>query len=435
MSIRLALWLLLAWPWLTHASPEYWLETRLEPGNEVTVGSTATLEIDVLVDTWFVEPPRFEAWTLEGARITFDGSQGRNLHRSRDGKPYYGLTFSYQIVPTRAGEFQIPSLTLNLKAGRAEGSTSLQTEPVRFESKLPAALAGRGPTLMASSVEAIQSVLPEPSRLAVGAVLTREVTLKAMGARTITFPAPAIPDPNGAKGERKPPVITDLTNERGQAVGAQRIDAITYVAESPGKLTLPSFSVTWWDTTTGKLTETLIPATEVMVQPSPRASSPFATESKLATLQRRVDGQLPAWLWSAVALALVWCARKPLLQGFRKLHRCLQKMKARWQSSRLHLRYRAQRLLNNNPPDLIGLYRLQARNRRSERLLPDIDQDLAPRKREEIKRGLSECFGENPAPARGQRRLRRVIGALAKRPGPLRGKPQRRVLPPLNEAD
>ncbi|MDX1755224.1 MAG: BatD family protein [Marinobacter sp.] len=417
------------------ASTDYWTEARITPAPSVTVGSAATLEIDVLVNTWFVEPPRFENWTLEGARVTYEGSQGRNLHETRDGKPYFGLTFSYQIVPTRAGKFEIPPLTLTMTPGLSDGPVSLSTEPVRFTSALPEALASRWPILMASSVEVRQTLQPESTELIAGALVIREVSIDATGAQTIRIPSIDIPGPEGVRGERKPPTVTTLTNERGQAVGARRLDAVGYIVDTPGNLTLPAFTLTWWDTTAGRLVETTVPAIEVAVKPATVAASPFPLHSKLAALQHRRDTPFPWWAWPALALLLAWLsglARRPAKTAFQMARVGRKRLWSTWLRSTVYLRYRARRRMNQSPPDLLGLYHLRSHCDGAHLLLPPNDDRLSPPNRSQLEQGLAECFGKTGRRATGKRTLKRMIRVFGKQMRGPRDRVRRGVLPPLN---
>lgn len=415
-------------------SPNYWMQMRLTPSEEVTIGSTVTLEVDVMADTWFKEPPRFSDLDLPGARVVFEGSKGRNLHITRDRRRYVGLTFSYRVVPATPGAFVIPALEVTLELGQTEQPVSLHTDPVRFVAILPEALAARGPTLMANQVNVTQQLKPNVRELAVGTPFVRELSVHAIGGEAMRMPPIELPNPTGLAGQRNSPKISALTNQRGQVIGAQRVDAVTYVADRPGSLTLPAKTLTWWNTASHQLVETTVPALELVIHPAPEVSQPFPVAEAIATMKPRFKGPLPLWggLLLIVLFGVVW--RKYFPGFWSKPLRWIKGSVCVGCFSPLYLRWRALCLLCRRRVDLLGIYRLQSHLRCSPHRRGAQELVAAAAYRQMLAQGLAAYYGLKPNRTLARRTLCISVFLLRKQAIDRVDSPSR-VLPPLNHRD
>src|SRR5690606_942079 len=94
-------------------------QVSIQPAGPLTVGATATLQIDVLTSTWFVQPPELPVLQLPGALVTAPTGHAELIRTTVDGVAYSGLRYAYQISPTQAGRLAIPALTITLHVGQA----------------------------------------------------------------------------------------------------------------------------------------------------------------------------------------------------------------------------------------------------------------------------------------------------------------------------
>ena len=89
-------------PLLAMAAPEARVQTRLVPGGDTVVGATVELQVDLLVDTWFTQPPVLPVIDLPGATVSAPSGEAQHLNQQHDGKTFFGLRYTYQITPQAA---------------------------------------------------------------------------------------------------------------------------------------------------------------------------------------------------------------------------------------------------------------------------------------------------------------------------------------------
>ena len=117
---------------------------RVTPDAVVTVGQPVTVEVEVLVPTFFSGAPRFPDLDVADALVIFN-DRGRNISERRSGRSWAGQSRSYTIYPQRAGTYEIPRIDVEVRysAGGADRtSATVSPQPVRFEATVPAAAEG-----------------------------------------------------------------------------------------------------------------------------------------------------------------------------------------------------------------------------------------------------------------------------------------------------
>ncbi|WP_449433147.1 hypothetical protein [Pseudomonas putida] len=243
---RLVCFLLICLPWLAQADPDVRIQSRLVPPTGALVGATVTLQVDLLVDSWFTAAPVLPQLQLPGAVVTPPNGEAQHLNQQIDGKPFFGLRFTWQITPQVAGTFSIPALNFGVQPGPGNMPVTLTSEPLIFSAE---ALAGAGdqPHLVAKKVQLTQAVQPSHAPLRVGDSIIRKLSLQAEGTQAMLMPAPAFVEIDGLKRYLQPPVVKALDDGRGGIVGGAREDSVTYVVERVGAITLPAVEVKWWD--------------------------------------------------------------------------------------------------------------------------------------------------------------------------------------------
>lgn len=157
-----------------------------------------------------------------------------------------------------------------------------------------------------------------------GDPVTLELDLRATGLTAAQLPdlSSLLSVPSGLKAYPDQPKLSD-SNQDGKLVGS-RDQAIALMADAPGRYTMPSLTVSWWDThdnrartaTLPARTLTILPAPGNTVAANPAPPAPAARPARTPAASRHapaVSAPKPAaarapsqWEWVSFGLAAVW---------------------------------------------------------------------------------------------------------------------------------
>ena len=244
------------------AEPEVRVQARLVPDTAIMAGATVSLEVDLLVDTWFTAPPELPMLQLPGAVVSPPGGEAQHLNERFDGKAFFGLRYTYQITPNVTQGFTIPALTFRVHPGQARAAQVVQSQPLSFEVKGPAGGSSEQ-RLVAQAVELSQAIERSHTPLRAGDSITRRLHIVARGGQAMLIPPPAFAEIKGLKRYVLTPSVTPLSDGRGGVLGGQREDSVTYVVSAAGHFQLPAIDVTWWDAASGESRTASVPALDV----------------------------------------------------------------------------------------------------------------------------------------------------------------------------
>ncbi|WP_100933464.1 BatD family protein, partial [Pseudomonas plecoglossicida] len=311
--IRCALFMLCCLTGFVHAAePEVRVQARLVPATPIMTGATVSLEVDLLVDTWFTDAPVLPALQLAGAVVTPPSGEAQHLNQRLDGKAFFGLRYRYQITPTTAQRFSIPALAFVVQPGQASAALTVHSQPLSFEAKGTASTAGEQ-RLVAQTLELTQSIEPSHSPLRAGDSITRRLHVVAPGAQAMLIPPPHFAQVDGLKRYVQTPSVTPLSDGRGGILGGQREDSVSYVANSAGHYRLPAIEVQWWDAATGEPHTASVPAVEVVAEAG-SYQAPFSLAEDLRALGQGTQVRIAShWLLLLVLLvlgAVAWGGRR-----------------------------------------------------------------------------------------------------------------------------
>lgn len=278
--------LLLAIASPARAAPTVLAESRMVPDGTLTVGSTARLEVDVLVDTWFTAEPQLPPLELPGALVMPPSTEATHLTVQRDGRTLFGLRFSYLITPEEAREYQLPALTIQVSPGQADAPVAVATRPLSFLSRLPPGAPAGQRLLVAQSVSVEQHVKRSRPTLQVGDSLTLQLVIEARGAQAMLIPPPAFGEVDGLRRYLRTPQVTPLDNGRGAFTGGRRVDTVSYVVDRPGDFQLPAIELPWWDATANQLRQASVPAVTFKAVANASYQAPFSVAEDLRQLGR-----------------------------------------------------------------------------------------------------------------------------------------------------
>ncbi|UVL91833.1 hypothetical protein [Pseudomonas sichuanensis] len=357
MKLLLTLWLLYL-PALA-ADPEVRVAQRLVPEGAIMVGGTVSLEIDLLVDTWFTDAPVLPALDLPGAVVSPPTGEAQHLNQDIDGKRFFGLRYSYRITPQAARHFDIPALAFQVQPGPASGPLTVSSQPLAFEAK-----GGSGNPDSAQPVAAqltfTQQVERSHTPLRAGDTVTRRLRIVAPGAQAMLLHAPELAEVAGLKRYVQTPGVKPLSDGRGGTLGGEREDTVTYVIGAAGRYQLPEITYQWRDATSGEVHQTQVPA--VALEAIAGAyQAPFSINDDLRAMGHQARLRFGGhWLLLVAAVlgagALAWGLRARWQALWQRLRRWQARRQQAWLDSPGYAWRQARAQCAAQPPKLDALY-------------------------------------------------------------------------------
>jgi hypothetical protein len=336
------------------------VESYLEPPGTTVVGETVLLQVDVLTDTWFSSAPQLPTLELANAIVSAPSSEARHLNVTRDGKPFFGLQFSYRITPTGAGNFIIAPMSISATPGQSDTQQTVATAPLDFRVEQPSGVAEGQRVLVARNLTITQEVTQSRDTLGLGDSVRREVRQTADGAEMMLLAASVFAEIEGLKRYVEQPQLKMLSDGRGNVTGGERLDIAHYIVERSGDFQLPVISVGWWDTGSRQLRSAELPA--VKLTASGKAfTSPFSVTEDLKSLGQHGQTSLVRHglalslggiiLGLMVYLGMPWARRgRQRFQQYRALRR------EQWIASPRYALRMIPEQLHADPPRLDALY-------------------------------------------------------------------------------
>ncbi|MEX5360438.1 hypothetical protein WCE03_01280 [Pseudomonas guariconensis] len=429
--------LVMLFPLLAQAAePQVKVRSQLLPAQKVLVGGTVVLQIDLLVDTWFNAAPRLPKLSLEGAVVSGPSGEATHLNEQIDGKAFFGLRLSYQIIPEQAGGYDIPPLAIEVQPGQSSGPLTVHSQALHFVASQPAG-SDQLQRLVASHVQFSQTLERSHTPLRVGDSVTRRLHVQAQAAQAMLIPPPEFAQIDGLKRYLQTPLVSELSDGRGGVSGGQREDAVTYVVTRTGRYQLPAIELQWWDAATAQPRTATVPALELEATGAATYQAPFSISDDLRALGQKAQVQVAGhWLLVLSALVLlagVGCFGRRWAVALRNRWRLWSELReqARLASADYAWRQVAGQL-SQDPPQLSALYVWYRRAtgcremRTASRPLP-----LA----------VSECllaffrsrYGSGPADPQATAEFAQVLPELRSAVDPpQRSSPDRHALKPLN---
>lgn len=374
----LLLMLLVCAPLLANAAPEVRVQSRLLPQAEVVVGGTLSMEVDLLVDTWFTAAPILAKLELPGALVTPPGGEAQHLNQTLDGKTFFGLRYTYQITPQTAQSFTIPALAFQVQPGQGSGLVTLNSQPLSFVAKAQAGT-GNQPHLVANALTISQTLQRSHEPLRVGDSVTRQVSIQAQGAQAMLIPPPAFAQVPGLKRYVQTPSVSALSDGRGGVSGGQREDSVTYVIGEEGKLSLPPITFTWWDASTGQARTASLQALDFEAVKG-SYNAPFSINDDLRALGHQAHVRLSGHAVLLVILllagaGLIYVARPWTHAALAAYQDWRQRRRAAWLASADYAWQLMRQQFSERPLQLSGLY-LWVRRSSGKRTLSAFSEQL-----------------------------------------------------------
>ncbi|QID16920.1 protein BatD [Nitrogeniibacter mangrovi] len=267
----------------------------------------------------------------------------------RGGRSYQVVTRTYLLFPQKSGTLQLAGPVLDAQVADSRGPLAgappgfgnlfgrnpfagmvatrpmrLHGDPISLEVRPRPAAATGTDWLPARSLTLSETWAPGSGPVHVGDPITRHVTLRAEGLTAAQLPDPGarMTPPDGVKAY--PDQAQQDTAVQGDQVVGTRRQAIAFIADHAGTVTLPAVHVPWWDTAADAPRDATLPARTLTVLPAAagapapppparRAATP--TPAAQAAPPHASTPPVPApagntdrWRVSAFALAALWLA-------------------------------------------------------------------------------------------------------------------------------
>jgi hypothetical protein len=264
----------------------------------------------------------------------------------RDGWTYQVITRRFVLFPLHSGRITLPGPVLNGEvlvrrpsaspwsgfpfggffSGMAQSARPIEVRGnpiVLAVRRRPAAAAGRY-WLPASTVTLTAHFSPRTMTVRVGDPLTVRLDLQAAGLTAAQLPdlSSRLTAPAGVAAY--PDQAKLINTQQDAGIVGRRDQTLAFIADHPGRYTLPPLRIRWWDTRTNQLRVATLPAQRLKVLPAagaalhasvpPPAPAPAPARAPSVTRPPRAElrvapgrGRTP-WQWLTWAMAALWVA-------------------------------------------------------------------------------------------------------------------------------
>lgn len=298
---------LLIWAFLTNPisaaestdAPQAQVRAGLETTDTVWVGQQIGLTVDILSTGSTFNKQRVYLPDVAGALILEDAATTIYLSERIDGQTWQVLRYRYPMFVQRAGTIEVPSIDVAFEISTGYGSTGvafdLDTNNLSLSVSRPGGVTDLQKLVTTTRFTLDVETTPATSEFMVGDALTRRITRSAVGVSGMAFAPLAVTDVPGVAVYAEAPLIDDSSN-RGDLQG-KRVDATTWVMQTPGEVTLPGIALQWWDPVAAELNVETVPAITLNVASHPALANTADQNNQTDT------GPFP-WLWLAIVALL-----------------------------------------------------------------------------------------------------------------------------------
>ncbi len=272
------------------------VETRLQPETEIVVGQQVHWYIEILGESWMSKAPNYPDLNVNGAVSILASPFGTNTNKTIKGKTYYGKQQYYLIYPQQEGNFTIPSIQLSFetKIDDVDELITLNTESLAFTTVIPEQVKGISSFITTTNLDVAERYEGITDELKVGDAITRTITITAQDTLGMLIPETKFASINDTKMYPAQPRIEDQSY-RGQFVG-KRVDAVTYMLQDDGELTLPEMKFNWFNPKNKSLQEKTLPEVKIQVAKNPNYHQQKFSIESLGIKFRRMTKHIILWL-------------------------------------------------------------------------------------------------------------------------------------------
>ncbi len=266
------------------------ISAYLEPKDGIFVGQLVRLWLEIKSTGRFIRSPRYPDLNIDGAIAIMPEQLGVNFSEGQGDDTLIGQRQRYAIIPQRAGDFAIPSLTISVTIADENNqpkTIELRTKQITMTAKMPPGAKDLASIVTVPKITVVQKYDGLSESPKAGDAVTRTITMSADG--TLALALPSITFAKLAETEVYPAktVFEDKVN-RG-TYRAKRTDAATYVFSRAGEFSLPPITVTWFDRDTKTLKSEELPGKDFSVEPDPLANKTKNVEPEKETTSSQIS--------------------------------------------------------------------------------------------------------------------------------------------------
>ena len=243
----------------------------VQQDQETWAGQQVTVNLDLKSTGFSFSNSHFNLPEVSGAFLMQTDTTTIKFSENIDGETWQVIRYPLALYPQKAGQLEIPSITVRFTTSAGFGSTErafeFQTEPLQLSVKLPPGVKDGELLITTTSFELDHDWQPESGAAKTGDAFTLTVRRRADEISAMLLPPLPVYRTEGLAAYPQPPEVNDKTN-RGDLTG-ERIDSIIWMAEKPGSYVIPGIRFQWWDPNSRELKQQIIPGLNLDILPSP----------------------------------------------------------------------------------------------------------------------------------------------------------------------
>jgi hypothetical protein len=248
---------------------------RVTPATEgpYWVGERVVLHVELLSNAAMFAGQLFRTPEVLGGLLQKDPGAPLFLGEQIDGESWQTQRYSFSLFPQRDGTLEVPPIGVSFRVafgyGQPEHPFELQTQAIQIDVRAPPGIGDTVGLVTTSRLDVDISWEPQSpmSDAVVGDAFTRVIRRRGADLSGMVFAPLTVPEVEGLAAYPQPPQVRDR-NERGSLTG-ERVEAVTFVAQRPGRFEIPGIVVRWWDPESETLEERSFDPVELSVAPNP----------------------------------------------------------------------------------------------------------------------------------------------------------------------
>lgn len=273
----------------------------------------------ILTQRVYYEPPltraNLSSPTVPNAMVKPLGKQ-REYRAERDGREWQVAERRFVIVPQSAGTMIIPEQRFEARKQTESGDLVpvIATAPARSLRINPPPDSFSGDIwLPAHQLELTEEWSESPDRVQAGDSIRRDINIRAVGVAPESLPRLTIQYPDSLR--EYPTPWKSESRLTGDSIEGRLHKRSSLVPIEPGRITLPTIRIPWWDVEADQQREAVISAHKMEVKPAAGSGSDNGkhsdanVEDPLSEMNLAHPGNTrlpPLWFWLAVVLASGW---------------------------------------------------------------------------------------------------------------------------------
>ncbi|OBQ52240.1 BatD family protein [Tamlana sp. s12] len=258
---------------------------------EAYIGQPIHLTVSVYSSTWFTSGIDVGNIQIDGALTVYFRSVSNS--RTFSGKNYSGVSFYYNVFPTKQGDITIPSLSIHVESPKVGGFKGIKhvvkTKPKTIHVKdIPLGYSLNN-WLVSNSLNINQKWSMPLSDIKVGDVLQRTIHRSAAGTVSEFLPATTWDSIPGVSTYPKRAKVN--TTKSKTSVSASRTETVSYLFEKEGEVMIPTLEYVYWNPNSKRFYRKHIDSVMISVKPNADLKM-LATIKK--SLQKEAEGTAEA---------------------------------------------------------------------------------------------------------------------------------------------